>query len=662
MLNIHEAYKRAGIATARPYQENAWRSIIAGRNTLISAGTGSGKTEAALLPASETGRRILILYPTKALLQDQHERVRSLVVSKSIAVDTGDEDDHHFYRADVILTSLDKFLYRFFGYGKKRWSYIYPYRIAFANDRAPILILDEAHAYEDVAFSHLWFLLKKLTYERRVQTVLLSATLPGPLIEALEDLCFKHFPRGRDEGRFFELIEDHENRGGALVYGGVVGTSDLVGRSLELFDQGKRVIIVLGRVVPATTTESSGGLALQQLWSEFVDRVGRRGEAATPPASLPSPSGDTLEGNILAYHGHQMPTYRRQVLDRLKALDESWKPDSRATVRRQPFLLLTTSAMEVGVDISSDVMITDLCEPDSFIQRIGRCARRAGEAGAVYLTSPAGGRIGPRGSSLWGFLQQLSPGRVVDSNIKEDMKKLISFPNLKGVPLRLEYLQDLSLHRYVYDFIEENRELWEKGVLITRDWEPSIIFVRSEKRERGDYIGGIKAREFWRGEEIKEKLLLPVSGAADVAPFCAWAFECYNEGNQYAQRIPIGGSSGRTLLEALRLAGLSPQAQGQNQHNRIRAIYGLDLPLILVLPSVPDIWQKVFPTEETGLVYRNLPTNEWGAKSEADRARWPGYTRSPNAPHLRTFGRILRKDSGETELPVYWFEPVEESQ
>src|SRR5208337_2208706 len=229
MLNIHEAYKRAGIATARPYQENAWRSIIAGRNTLISAGTGSGKTEAALLPASETGRRILILYPTKALLQDQHERVRSLVVSKSIAVDTGDEDDHHFYRADVILTSLDKFLYRFFCYGKKRWSYIYPYRIAFANDRAPILILDEAHAYEDVAFSHLWFLLKKLTYERRVQTVLLSATLPGPLIEALEDLCFKHFPRGRDEGRFFELIEDHENRGGALVYGGVVGTSDLVG-------------------------------------------------------------------------------------------------------------------------------------------------------------------------------------------------------------------------------------------------------------------------------------------------------------------------------------------------------------------------------------------------------------------------------------------------
>jgi CRISPR-associated endonuclease/helicase Cas3 len=125
MDDVRSAYEALNIGRPRRFQEAAWQSITKGANTIISAGTGSGKTEAALLPALATGRRIIALYPTKALLQDQLLRVRHLAGDNAmIAVDTGDEDDKAFYRADVILTSLDKFLYRFFGYGKKRWSYL----------------------------------------------------------------------------------------------------------------------------------------------------------------------------------------------------------------------------------------------------------------------------------------------------------------------------------------------------------------------------------------------------------------------------------------------------------------------------------------------------------------------------------------------------------
>ena len=150
MRDVHSTYEAVNIGKPRPFQEAAWHSITSGANVLISAGTGSGKTEAAFLPALTTGRRIIALYPTKALLQDQVARIQDLAgVSALMAVDTGDEDDKAFYRADVILTSLDKFLYRFFGYGKKRWSYLYPYRIALDHTRGTILILDEAHAYEE---------------------------------------------------------------------------------------------------------------------------------------------------------------------------------------------------------------------------------------------------------------------------------------------------------------------------------------------------------------------------------------------------------------------------------------------------------------------------------------------------------------------------------
>jgi CRISPR-associated endonuclease/helicase Cas3 len=658
MPEIDQAYRRAGIPVPRLFQRSAWTSILAGHNTLIAAGTGSGKTEAALLPALETGKRILVLYPTKALLQDQHERVKTLAAGKRITIDTGDADDHRFYHSDVVLTNLDKFLYRFFGYGKKRWSYLYPYRIAFAHDREAILVLDEAHAYEEVAFSHLWFLLKKLTYERRVQTVLLSATLPPSLIEALEDSSREHFPRGKDEGNFFEKVEDHENRSGALVYGGLVPASDVVNRSLDFFDQGKRVIVVTRRVVPSGLAQSPDGITLHGLWKQLSDGVRARDAERAPLTTPASLNGDAVTGNVLTYHGHQMPAYRSRVLDRLKALDNPWKADGQRELR-QPFVLLTTSATEVGVDISCDVMITDLCEPDSFIQRAGRCARRMGETGEIYLINPSGDRISDATKPLWQLMQQRPSGSPLDAQVKEDLNKLNYVPDLRATPLRLEYLQDLSLYRYVYDFVQENMELWEKGVVITRDWEPSIVVVRSEKNERGDYIGGIPARDFWRGKEIKEKLLLPVSGAADIAPCCAWVLEIYNEGIQYTQRIAIGASTERTLMEALRLAGLNPRAQQQKQNNRVQAVYGLDLPLILLVPDAAEIRQRILPNEDMGLVYHKRTNNEW-AKTEG--GRWPGYTRSPNESVLRTFGTILYKDSRETELPVYWFEPAEENQ
>ncbi|HWP56704.1 MAG TPA: DEAD/DEAH box helicase [Candidatus Acidoferrales bacterium] len=646
LANCRATYRSLGFGTPYPFQEAAWVHILQGCNTLISAGTGSGKTEAAFLPALETGRRIVALYPTKALLQDQLVRIKSLAADKSIAVDTGDEDEKAFYRDDIILTSLDKCLYRLFGYGKRRWSYLYPYRIAFDNTRRTILILDEAHAYEDVAFSHFWFLLKKLTYERNVQTVLLSATLPPALVEAVEDEARVFFPRDANEGPFFKKVTDDEPRSGELMYAGHLSSSAVIDKALQVFDQGRRVIVVLDTVVPFR----SDGHSLHEIWSRLIREVEARGPG-TRRAEIARVSGaDRLNGNILAYHGHQMPAYRKQVLDRLKELDETWKPDEDGTpTRGKPFILVTTSAMEVGVDISSDVMITDLCECDSFVQRIGRCARRPRETGEVYLIRDPG-KQSQRGATVWELLKDRPEGTLIDGKIKQELNAHNPIPDLGRIHLRLEYLQDQSLYRYVYDFVQENRELWEKGIVITRDWEPSIAVVRSEQRNGATYIGGIPARDFWRSKEVKEKLLLPVSGAADISPYCVWVFEGYDEANQYTQRFAVGGSKERTLVEALRLAGISARSRNQDG-NRVQPIYALGLPLVFVLG---DPRGKTEPEPEGTVPYGDPNIGLRYRRQFAKPEQEPKAPPSPS-PGLRVRKVLLRK--GRYELPLYWFEP-----
>ena len=77
------------------HQERAIRAIAAGRTTLVSTGTGSGKTECFLYPivsrclqlrdeAAPPGISAVIVYPMNALAEDQLMRLRSLLAGTGI--------------------------------------------------------------------------------------------------------------------------------------------------------------------------------------------------------------------------------------------------------------------------------------------------------------------------------------------------------------------------------------------------------------------------------------------------------------------------------------------------------------------------------------------------------------------------------------------------
>ena len=70
--------------------------------------------------------------------------------------------------------------------------------------------------------------------------------------------------------------------------------------------------------------------------------------------------------NIFLYHGRLSNRQRKKVYSKLKDREDN----------NEGYLLFTTSAIEVGCDLDAHLFITQLCNPDSLIQRAGRCNRK----------------------------------------------------------------------------------------------------------------------------------------------------------------------------------------------------------------------------------------------------------------------------------------------
>jgi len=466
-MEMLEFYRKAGIEQVYQHQKQACESLSKGTNIIVSAGTGSGKTEAVLLPALANNLRVILVYPTKALLQDQMPRVQELwakvrggAATGHISIDTGDDNDETRFRADVILTTIDKLLYRIFGYGSARWGYIYPWRIAQNPQKKTLLVFDEAHAYDEIPLTHFLFLIDRLTYEKRVQTAVLSATLPKALVEHLQDKQYKTFPRPESEGDFFQVIceEANEVKRGTVCYcGHLEGPDKVVEKAIEAYRQRKQVIIVVNRVYPGKSEEGENGFSVRELWEAIKAKL-----------------SEEEQKDLLLYHGHQSPGQRRKFLQELQNRDAS-----RYTDDPQPYILITTSAFEVGVNVSCDLMLVEVCNPDAFIQRIGRCARRHNEKGKIYTFGEVFPKALPDEKKAQEELLKLlcqHESKTIDAKLKDQINALNIFDNTLLARRRntIIYTVDASLYDYVYNFVATGAEIWRKGVLVTRDWVPTI--------------------------------------------------------------------------------------------------------------------------------------------------------------------------------------------
>jgi hypothetical protein len=161
------------------HQEKAILSILAGRTTVVSTGTGSGKTEAFLVPILDhcltsrgPGVKAIIIYPMNALANDQVRRLEKATVGTQVtfglfvgSTDSRTRNEIRRDPPDILITNyvmLDWMLTRLDDQAIFEAS----------RDSLKYIVLDEIHTYRGNKATHLKYLLARL-----------KSRFPGPFVQ-----------------------------------------------------------------------------------------------------------------------------------------------------------------------------------------------------------------------------------------------------------------------------------------------------------------------------------------------------------------------------------------------------------------------------------------------------------------------------------------------
>jgi len=427
-----------------PMQAEMWKRIMSDDcAVLLKSPTGSGKTEAVLIPSLASGRRLFMIFPTRSLVEDQIGRVTEKLIQLSgsgkqytLVIDTGGQSQRrvflnkkeitdqqfnsrrHLYDGDVVITTLDKFLYRFFGFGDERKGYIFPFRI-FNGLKRNLFVFDEAHAYEDTAFTNFLRLIRAL-YVAHLDVILMTATMPKSYADEFDFLdVVDYLGSKKPYSKTLQYVPAEKSQ---LV-------EKVIAEAQSRVNEKKRLIVTVDTVEDAVS-----------VWKKL--------------------------GKPLLYHGRLDNDQRKKVYAELK----------RRESVGEGYILVTTSAIEVGCDLNADYLITEICNPASLIQRAGRCNRRNDRENAEVVVIGNGIKdflreISEENEQVFiDKLQEKSGGAFIADDYLELTQRGIAFD------YRAEIMFDM-LFEYVYDGRLENKPLHDKGLVVTRSWEPSITLT-----------------------------------------------------------------------------------------------------------------------------------------------------------------------------------------
>ncbi|MCD8488246.1 MAG: CRISPR-associated helicase Cas3' [Desertifilum sp.] len=486
-------YQKLAGFSPNPMQEKMFRAIAATEHPaiLLKAPTGTGKTESILFPALARGYRLFLPLPARSLLEDQKERIENYLLKFSnpdifpenkdreisMVVDTGSQIyrwvykngkditatlninlRRHLYKGDVILTTIDKFIYRYFAFGDKQKSFVFPHRIHQENC---LFCFDEAHSYDKISFTNFQSLVNAL-YEAGRSLVLMTATMPPELAERFDYLETIDYTTelSQQPERRFEWKEDlacnREEPGDFRNPDSFQKHfADIVVNEWKSRNQSSRIIAVAESVRDATAI-------YQQIKTEF--------------------GCDTTSENrwLFLYHGRIADQVRPKLYKAVKQRDDNG----------QPYIVVTTSAIEVGCDLNAEILVAQICPPENLIQRAGRCNRRGTVSDAKVIV--VGDRIPDFANSLdeagWQKYQEML--RLLKQFNTQLISQCISRSQHTDDYRIIELFS--MLHDYVYGADLTCQPAHEKGLVITRSWTPSATLFFDDG-SHGDWQNNLAA-------------------------------------------------------------------------------------------------------------------------------------------------------------------------
>lgn len=347
-----------------PYQQRVKDLILKGVSVILQAPTGAGKTRAALAPFIEgffaqpdsTPRKCLYVTPMRVLANQFYAEYSALAASYcrrhgrhlAVRIQTGEQPNDRRFEGDLIFCTIDQFLSSYL-----MMPYSLPYRLANLNAGAiagSYLVFDEFHLFDPEAA--LPTILHALpTLSRLAPVMLMTATFSSHMLESLTS--FLHNA---------EIVTLTPNEINAIDCRG--GQSPRQ-RYWTAVDQPLCADAVLQRhqrsslVICNTVTRARA--LYRELKQKLKQKVGQNTE-------------------LLLLHSQFLPDDRRRIEEELRQRIGVSANRTCANV-----IVVATQAIEVGVDISAEVLHTELAPPASLIQRAGRCARYPGETGEVIV-------------------------------------------------------------------------------------------------------------------------------------------------------------------------------------------------------------------------------------------------------------------------------------
>ncbi|MEW6771607.1 MAG: CRISPR-associated helicase Cas3' [Bacillota bacterium] len=305
----------------RDFQQRA--SDQRGKRLWLRAPTGTGKTEALLLWAGNA-ERLLYLLPTQATVNAMWRRLREIYGAENVGLAHGKAG--YILRKEVEEDPLDLRLFASVFAKPVVVATLDQYLLAhlrgrhweerLALARRATVVLDEIHSYEPYT---LGLLLEALKREPPARLALASATLPEALLNLFDEAPLVEGGAPLWERRRHRLRMRNGPLAGAL------------GEILACAREGKTVLVIANTVNDA-----------QSFYQALREQGGERVRLL-----------------------HSRFTFR----DRQRKEDQLARPEPGT-------ILVATQIVEVSLDISYDLLFTEVAPVDALVQRMGRVNRK----------------------------------------------------------------------------------------------------------------------------------------------------------------------------------------------------------------------------------------------------------------------------------------------
>lgn len=333
-----------------PHQLKAAENLVNGKSVILRAPCGSGKTEVAyvrmLLGMKENNlpNRLIYSLPTRALVEDIAERIKKCIekmgLSYTVSPQHGANSKDPFFRSDIVVATIDQTIG---AYCCTPLSLpVHLGNIPAGAAVSSFLCFDEAHVYDyELGLQSMLILLERAA-KIGLPFIIMSATLPESFID-----WFMKNPIFSDK---IEVVEGDERdipkRRERHV---TLRWRDKAVEAEDILDAAK----VYNKIIVACNTVDRA----QRLYGLIENKL------------------RTHNFDVYLLHSRFLNTDRECIEKNMK---KSIRDENSKTV------VITTQVCEVGLDISCDLLMTELAPPDALVQRMGRCAREGG-SGEIWV-------------------------------------------------------------------------------------------------------------------------------------------------------------------------------------------------------------------------------------------------------------------------------------